>query len=149
VEENLNYSAARLQVVWPRRYPTLAAAHPYAHDPEALANHTYANRNGNGDVASGDGWRYRGRGLMQTTGRRNYRAAGFENKPEALANPTIAADSAGRFWASNGLNERTQAHLGRNQFNGISRTVNGGNHGSAERWEAYQRALRALRPAED
>ena len=84
VEENLNYSAARLQVVWPRRFPNAAAARPYTHDPEALANHTYANRLGNGDVASGDGWRYRGRGLMQTTGRSNYRAAGFENNPDAL-----------------------------------------------------------------
>lgn len=149
VEENLNYSAARLQVVWPRRFPTAAAAQPYAHDPEALANHTYANRLGNGNAASGDGWRYRGRGLMQTTGRSNYRAAGFENNPEALANPMTAADSAGRFWATHGLNGRTQAVLGRAQFNGISRTVNGGDHGSAERWAAYQRALRALQPAED
>ena len=149
VEENLNYSAARLQVVWPRRFPTAEAARPYAHDPEALANHTYANRLGNGDAASGDGWRYRGRGLMQTTGRSNYRAAGFENNPDALANPITAADTAGRFWASNGLNGRTEATLGRAQFNGISRTVNGGDHGSAERWAAYQRALRALQPAED
>lgn len=149
VEENLNYSAARLQVVWPRRFPNAAAAQPYAHDPEALANQTYANRLGNGNAASGDGWRYRGRGLMQTTGRSNYRAAGFENNPEALADPVTAADSAGRFWTFNGLNGRTQAELGRTQFNGISRTVNGGNHGSAERWAAYQRALRALQPAED
>lgn len=149
VEENLNYSAERLQVVWPRRFPNAAAARPYAHDPEALANHTYANRLGNGNAASGDGWRYRGRGLMQTTGRSNYRAAGFENNPDALANPVTAADSAGRFWSSNGLNGRTQTVLARAQFNGISRTVNGGDHGSAERWAAYQRALRALQPAED
>jgi putative chitinase len=149
VEEDLNYSAERLQVVWPRRFPNAAAAKPYAHDPEALANHTYANRLGNGNAASGDGWRYRGRGLMQTTGRSNYRAAGFESNPEGLANPQTAADSAGRFWASNGLNGRTQTVLARAQFNGISRTVNGGDHGSAERWAAYQRALRALQPAED
>lgn len=149
VEENLNYSAERLQVVWPRRFPNAAAARPFARNPEALASHTYANRLGNGDAASGDGWRYRGRGLMQTTGRSNYRAAGFENNPEALANPMIAADSAGRFWASNALNGRTRTVLTRTQFNGISRTVNGGDHGSAERWAAYQRALGALQPAED
>ena len=149
VEENLNYSSERLQVVWPRRFPNAAAAKPYAHDPEALANHTYANRLGNGNAASGDGWRYRGRGLMQTTGRSNYRAAGFESNPDGLADPQTAADSAGRFWASNGLNGRTQSVLARAQFNGISRTVNGGDHGSAERWAAYQRALGALQPAED
>src|SRR5687767_14886820 len=61
--ENLNYSAKRLMVVWPRRFPTLAAASPYARNPERLANHVYAKRLGNGDATSGDGWRFRGRGL--------------------------------------------------------------------------------------
>jgi putative chitinase len=124
----------------PSRRPTIRKRSP---------DHTYANRLGNGDAASGDGWRYRGRGLMQTTGRSNYRAAGFESNPEALANPIIAADSAGRFWSSNGLNGRIQAVLGRTQFDGLSLTVNGGDHGSAERWSAYQRALSVLQPAED
>lgn len=146
VEENLNYSAPRLRVVWPRRFRTDPVANDFAHNPEALGNSVYANRLGNGDAASGDGYRYRGRGLMQTTGRDNYRAAGFENNPEALADPITAAASAARFWSSNGLNGRTTTVLSREQFNGITRTVNGGDNGSDERWAAYQRALKALQP---
>jgi predicted chitinase len=149
VEENLNYSAPRLRVVWPRRFPTIEAAAPYAGNPEALGNHVYADRLGNGDERSGDGYRYRGRGLMQTTGRYNYRVAGFENDPDALARPVTAADSAGLFWATNDLNRRTATVLDREDFNTVSRTVNGGNHGSEERWQAYRRALRALQPASE
>ncbi len=139
-EENLNYSAERLHAVWPRRFPTVASAQPYAHNPEALANHVYANRLGNGDEASGDGYRYRGRGLMQTTGRTHYREAGFENRPEALADPTTAANSAAQFWSNNGLNPRSATVLNRGAFNGITQTVNGGQNGSEERWTAYGRA---------
>ncbi len=143
-EENLNYSAERLHQVWPKRFRTLAAAQPYAHNPEALGNHVYANRLGNGDEASGDGYRFRGRGLMQTTGRDNYRAAGYENQPDDLANPSVAADSAARFWSSNGLNPRSSAVLARGSFDTITQTVNGGLNGSDERWAAYGRAVTAL-----
>ncbi|MGX0585790.1 LysM peptidoglycan-binding domain-containing protein [Sphingomonas sanguinis] len=146
VEENLNYSASRLRAVWPRRFRTQEVADNYAHNPEALANYVYADRLGNGGVESGDGYRFRGRGLMQTTVRDNYRAAGFESNPDALSDPQTAADSAGRFWSQNGLNARTNAELNRTQFNSVSQTVNGGNHGSDERWSAYRRALRALQP---
>ncbi len=145
-EENLNYSAKRLHHVWPRRFPTEEAAKAYSHNAEALGNRVYASRLGNGDEDSGDGYRYRGRGLMQTTGRSNYRAAGFEDNPDALADPQTAADSAARFWSDNGLNDRTADVLDRGQFNGVSRTINGGDNGSLERWQAYQRALRALQP---
>ena len=143
--ENLNYSAQRLTEVWPSRFPTIGSATPYARNAEALANNVYANRLGNGDTASGDGYVFRGRGLMQVTGRDNYRAAGHEADPESLAEPQTAADTAAGFWANNGLNGRTQAELGRAEFNAVSRTVNGGNHGSNERWAAYQRGLEALR----
>ena len=142
--ENLNYLAERIVAVWPRRYPTVAAALPYAHNPEALGDNTYANRNGNGDEASGDGFRYRGRGLMQVTGRANYRAQGFEDNPEALANPVTAADTAATFWANNNLNAPTAAPLDRAHFDQISQAVNGGPNAQAERWAAYQRALTAL-----
>ena len=144
--ENLNYSAQRLTHVWPRRFPNVAAAAPYAHNPEALGNRTYADRLGNGDEASGDGYRYRGRGLMQVTGRDNYRRLGFEDNPDALANPITAADTAATFWANNNLNGRTQTALDRAHYDEISRAVNGGDNGISERWAAYQRALAALQP---
>lgn len=145
--ENLNYSAQRMTKVWPGRYPSIAAATPYARNPEALGNHTYANRNGNGNEASGDGYLYRGRGLMQITGRANYAALGFEANPAALSEPATAANTAAAFFANNGLVARTETTLGRADFNAVSRTVNGGNHGSDARWQAYQRALTALSPA--
>jgi predicted chitinase len=142
--ENLNYSAQRLRQVWPNRFPTEAATAPYVHNPEALGNHVYANRLGNGDEASGDGFRFRGRGLMQVTGRANYRSVGFENNPEALLSPQNAANTATAFWQTNGLNGRTTGMLNRAQFDTVSRTVNGGNVGLQDRWDAYRRALSAL-----
>lgn len=144
LSENLDYSAQRLTEVWPGRFPTIASALPYAHNPQALGNFVYANRLGNGDVASGDGYRFRGGGLMQTTGRDNYRAIGFENNPDALRTPSVAATSASEFWVNNGLNEATSTTLNRAQFNATTRVVNGGYNGASERWAAYQRARSAL-----
>jgi putative chitinase len=85
VTENLNYSAKRLCQVWPARFPTIASATPYANNPEKLANRVYAGRMGNGDEASGDGWRFRGRGLCQITGRDNYVKFGLAATPEKAA----------------------------------------------------------------
>lgn len=81
VEENLNYSAAGLRRGF-ARYFTEAEARAYARNPQRIANRAYANRIGNGDEASGDGWRFRGRGLVQITGRANYRTYGIEDTPE-------------------------------------------------------------------
>src|SRR4051812_33785750 len=83
-EENLNYRADRLCAVWPSRFPTLADAQACAGSPEGLANTVYANRMGNGGAASGDGWRYRGRGYIQITGRDGYAQVG------AIAGATLA-----------------------------------------------------------
>ncbi len=141
--ENLDYSAHRIAQVWPRRFPTDAAAAPYAHNPEALGNRTYAGRLGNGDEASGDGFRFRGRGLMQVTGRDAYRQQGFEANPDGMAEPRNAANSAATFWQDNGLGGQTGA-LTRAQFDAVSRTVNGGDTGLQARWDAYQRALDGL-----
>ncbi len=142
--ENLNYSARRITKVWPQRFPTEAAAAPYAHNPVALGNRPYAVRNGNGDEASGDGFRFRGRGLIQVTGRGNYRDVGFENNPEALEDPQTAANTAAAYWVNQGLNGLTTGVLNRAQFDAVSRTLNGGNTGLQERWDAYQRTLHAL-----
>ncbi len=130
--------------MWPQRFPTEAAAAPYAHNPVALGNRTYAVRNCNGDEASGDGFRFRGRGLIQVTGRGNYRDVGFENNPEALEDPQTAANTAAAYWVNQGLNGLTTGVLNRAQFDAVSRTLNGGNTGLQERWDAYQRTLHAL-----
>lgn len=82
IEENLNYSAKRLMEVWPSRFDAKTAA-AYAGKPEKIANRAYGGRLGNGDEASGDGWRFRGRGLVQVTGRTNYGKFGIEKTPDA------------------------------------------------------------------
>jgi len=141
-------SAQRLQRVWPRRFHTEAEAAPFVHNPEALANHVYAERGGNGDEASGDGFRFRGRGLIQTTGRDNYRDTGFEDRPEALAEPGNAASNAAAYWQNHSLNGRTAGALDRAQFDAVTRTINPGSLKSQERWDAYQRALRVFNVGE-
>jgi putative chitinase len=109
--ENLNYSAARLMAVWPKRFATLDKALPYEHQAEKLANYVYAKRLGNGDVPTSDGWLFRGRGLLQVTGRANYHSIGqalglpLDAQPELLSQPRGAALSAAYFWKSRGLNE--------------------------------------------
>ena len=85
LQENLNYSMNRLVQVWPKRFPTLASAKPYANNPEALANKVYGGRMGN--VKPGDGWQYRGRGLVQITGRANYAKFAIESSPDDAMEP--------------------------------------------------------------
>lgn len=153
LQENLSYSAERLCQVWPQRFPTLEVAGAYGHNPERLANRVYAGRLGNGDEASGDGWAYRGRGLIQLTGRANYehfsRAMGLDalSHPELLQQPAGAALSAGWFWVSKGLNGLADRAVGaeaEDNFVEITRRVNGGINGLAQRRAYWQRALKAL-----
>ncbi len=102
LEENLSYSAERMTVVWPNRFPTKADAQPYARNPEALANKVYGGRIGNTDP--GDGWKYRGRGPLQVTGRDNYRSVGgivgqdLETMPELLEQPRFALEACIAWW---------------------------------------------------
>lgn len=145
--ERLEYSAKRLIAVWPRRFPTPAQAEAYAYSPERLANFVYANRLGNGDAASGDGWRYRGRGIFQLTGRGNYRRVGealglpLEAEPELLEQPRYAALSAAQFWQARGLNELADDRSDDNDLTDFERIcvlVSGGRIGLAARkayWE--------------
>lgn len=125
--ENLSYSMRGLMNTWPRRFPTEESTTGYVRNPERLANYVYANRLGNGDSASGDGWKYRGGGLIQLTGRGNYRDAGaalgvpLEDAPQKIELPIVAARSAGWFWQSHGCNELADA----GEFEKITETING------------------------
>lgn len=109
IEERLDYSAARLLEVWPSRFDA-ASARAYARQPERIANRVYALRMGNGDEASGDGWRYRGRSPIQLTGRGNYRQIGEQTGLPLLEHPDLAlqvepgAVISAAWWRANGLN---------------------------------------------
>jgi putative chitinase len=146
LEEDLNYSAERLCQVWPNRFPSVEAAAPYAAKPDALANQVYANRLGNGDPASGDGWRFRGRGLIQITGRAAYekfaRAVGMtvDDAVAHAASPAGAAESAVWFWTANALNPIANSWA----IDLLTRKINGGLLGAAERARLCQAALTAI-----
>jgi putative chitinase len=151
--ENLNYSAKGLMNTWPTRFPTEAKAAQYARQPERIANHVYANRLSNGDEASADGWRYRGRGLLQITGRGNYRSCGralalpLEAEPDLLTTPRVAALAAAQFWQSRGLNELADDRSDDNDekdFERISILINGGRVGMADRKLLWGRAKAAF-----
>lgn len=125
--ENLNYSARGLLRVWENRFTPQQAA-DYAGQPERIANRAYANRGGNGDEASGDGWRYRGRGLIQLTSKRNYMraeaATGLElvASPELLEEPQASSEVAAWFWSDAGCNDVADA----GDFPGTQGLVNRG-----------------------
>jgi putative chitinase len=151
--ENLNYSAQGLERTWPKRFPSTVIATEFARQPERIANRVYAGRMGNGDEASGDGWKFRGRGLLQTTGRSNYRATGIalqvglEANPEQLEQPGLAALAAAYFWDSRGCNALADSEPGDNDdedFVRITKIINGGTNGLKERREYWARARQAL-----
>jgi putative chitinase len=147
--ENLNYKTAlRLTKVWPKRFPTEAAASPYVGNEAKLANIVYANRLGNGNEASGDGYRYRGRGLIQITGRSNYAAAGAAlgldliGAPDLLLEKENAALSAAWFWNSRGLNALADDKTDDNDledFTEITKRINGGTVGLQERLALFNK----------
>lgn len=126
MQENLNYRAEGLMKTWPRRFPTLAIANQYAHQPEKIANKVYANRGGNGDEASGDGWRYRGAGLIGLTFHDNQEKCAdhfgidVRDVGDWLRTPEGACRSAAWFWSEHGCNELADAR----DFDGISDAIN-------------------------
>lgn len=153
IEERLSYTAKRMTQVWPSRFPDEAAAAPFAGNPQRLANKVYAGRMGNGDEASGDGFRFRGRGLIQLTGRSNYATAGTAlgldllGNPDQLLQPEPAARSAAWFWKSRGLNELADHRPGdddQQDFTRITKLINGGTAGLAERLAYWAKARAAL-----
>ena len=146
LKENLNYKAASLMRVWPRYFPSMEVANQYAHNQEAIANRAYANRMGNGDEASGDGWRYCGRGLLQITGRDNYQAFAdsvempVEEAPAFLATFEGAAQGAAWFWEANNLN----VYADQDDITTMTKRINGGTLGLHERIDNYATACRIL-----
>lgn len=148
LEENLNYSAEALVRVWPKRF-TPEAAQTCAHSPELIANRVYADRLGNGDADSGDGWTFRGRGIFQLTGRSNYGDCSIAISgdadtlivnPELLTTPEYACESAGWFWNARGLSDLAD----RGGFEDITRKINGGLNGQPERLAYWNRAIAML-----
>ena len=136
LEENLNYGAAGLLATWPSRFDAVTAE-KFARQPERIANRVYADRMGNGPETSGDGWRFRGRGILQVTGRASYRSIGeflgvdLEAQPELLATPRLAALAAGWYWSARDINTLCD----RDDAIAVTEAVNGGRHGLEQRIE--------------
>jgi putative chitinase len=136
IEENLNYSAQGLEKIFPKYFRDLDSSE-YAHKPESIANVVYANRMGNGDTSSGDGYRFRGRGLIQLTGRDNYSAIAtdLEVQIDDIVNYLTTADgaleSAAWFWQKNGINQIADA----DDVTAVTKKVNGGTIGLEDRQE--------------
>jgi putative chitinase len=146
LHENLNYKAEGLVKIFHKYFPDIDTANEYAHNPEKIANRVYSNRMGNGDEASGDGYRYCGRGLIQLTGKTNYEACGealevdLDANPGYLETPEGAARSAAWFWWSRDLSELAD----NGDIKEITRRINGGFIGLEERIAHYNTALAAL-----
>lgn len=149
LEENLYYSAGRLMAVWPNRFPTEPIAQFYAHNPEALGNYVYANRFGNGDEASGDGYRYRGRGPLMLTFKDNYREASVallgnerlvEYPDHVLWDNLTGASVAARYWYTRGCNDLADQQ----DWEEVTRKINGGRIGLDDRIARIEKAMFAL-----
>lgn len=136
LRENLNYSAQALLRVFPK-YFTEISAEKYARKPNEIADIVYANRMGNGDVASHDGSRYKGRGLIQLTGRNNYTKFGHEKDPEYLETPEGAVKSAIWFWSTNELYRYADIKV-------ITKKINGGYNGLEDRTANYNKIAKLL-----
>lgn len=146
LKENLNYRAESLTKVWPRHFPNIDIARQYANKQEAIANRAYANRMGNGPEESGDGWRYCGRGLIQLTGKDNYTRFAMsietpvEEIPAYLGTFEGAVQSACWFWETNNLNRWCD----QGDVVTVTKKINGGTIGLADRQKHYQHALHVL-----
>jgi putative chitinase len=144
--ENLNYKPETLVKIWPSHFPNMEVAQQYGHHPEQIANRAYAGRMGNGDEASGDGWKFCGRGLIQITGKANYQQFAdsidtpVDQIPEFLGTFEGAVQSACWFWESNNLN----ALADNGDVLGITKKVNGGTLGLTERQQHTANAHQIL-----
>ena len=146
LKENLNYKAESLRRVFPKYFPTQQLAEQYEHNQEMIANRVYANRMGNGPEASGDGFRYCGRGLIQLTGHDNYQnfadslEMAVEDVPDYLGTFEGAVQSACWFWETNNLNQWADA----GDMLTLTKRINGGTIGLEDRIKHYNHALNVL-----
>jgi len=146
LEENLNYKAATLMKLWPKRFPTMEKANEYSGNAKKIANSVYSSRMGNRDENSGDGYRFRGRGCIQLTGHANYFHAGqalgidFVMQPDLVATPMYAALTAGWFWSTHGCNPLAES----SNWTGLTKKINGGTIGLNERVAHTDQALAVL-----
>lgn len=144
--ENLNYSADRLLVVFKRHFANIQIARQYERQPQKIANHVYANRMGNGSESSGDGWKFRGRGYIQLTGKDNYQNFADDLKLQIdkaisyLETVEGAVESAGWFWDKNNLNR----FCDRNDVLGLTKAINGGTNGHDHRKKLYDSIREAI-----
>ena len=142
-QENLNYSAKGLMGIFKKYFPTQALADAYARKPEKIANRVYGNRMGNGPEASGEGFKFRGRGYIQLTGKQNYTAFDAAVPDDILANPDLvstkhALASAAWFWKKNGLNLIADTGSSTEVVTKITKRVNGGTIGLADRIKHFK-----------
>jgi putative chitinase len=142
--ENLNYSAKALRGVFGRYFLDDKIASEYERKPEKIANRVYANRMGNGSENSGDGWKYRGRGIIMTTGKSNYKEFSEYSGIDAVNNPdllstdiSVAIQSAVWFWNKNNLNK----YCDKNDFIGLTKRINGGLNGLADREDKLRKLM--------
>ena len=163
LSENLNYKAATLAACWPNRFAVMGpdkkpvkdkqgkltpteVANSIAGKPELIANMVYSGRMGNGPAQSGEGWKYRGRGLKQLTGKDNYARCGtalgldLVGNPDLLLEPMAAARSAGWFWKANALS----AYADQGDIKGMTKKINGGFIGLEQRQKLYDKCLSAI-----
>jgi putative chitinase len=146
LHENLNYRAVTLRKVFPKYFPTDEMAAQYAQQPEKIANRVYANRMGNGDEASGDGFRYCGRGLIQLTGHDNYQSFAdsvsmdVTQVPDYLQTFEGAVQSACWFWENNNLNQYADS----GDILTMTKRINGGTIGLEDRQKHYNHALQVF-----
>jgi putative chitinase len=142
-QENLNYSAKGLMGIFKKYFPTQALADAYARKPEKIANKVYGNRMGNGPESSGEGFKFRGRGYIQLTGKQNYTAFDAAVPDDILANPDLvstkhALASAAWFWKKNGLNLIADTGSSTEVVTKITKRVNGGTIGLADRIKHFK-----------
>lgn len=144
LQENLNYSADALMRIWGSRFPTKEEADKYHRNPEKIANKVYGGRMGN--TEDGDGWKYRGRGIKQLTGKENYRNCGnglgvdLVANPDLLLEPKYACLSAGWFWNKHNLNEIAD----KQEYETMTRRINGGLIGFDDRKAKIAQAMQVL-----